>query len=74
MTWQPIETAPKDQTTTILVYVPDDDEGEVVWPAHWQPALRLRPEGWRHVSGARWTAIDPDQRWMPLPAPPPASD
>ena len=71
MTWQPIETAPKDGTR-VLIYQPDGMwhsrsciRGERIELAYWhQPGNKERPGFW--IPTSRPT------HWMPLPDPPSA--
>ena len=68
LTWQPIETAPKDGAR-IVVWIPaeDDDPPEVAyvqWASHFS--------GWLGVNSA-WQLESPQPtHWMPLPKPPEA--
>lgn len=63
MTWQPIETAPKDGTE-VLVFGPRQDGTYL--------AAYQYDDWW--VAGPwdeRWTELlSPPTHWMPLPAPP----
>jgi len=62
MQWQPIETAPRDDTL-VLVYRPREDADH---PAH------VGVDKWRVVSRC-WYYSRRDQQpthWMPLPDPP----
>lgn len=71
MTWEPIETAPKDGTR-ILVF----DHG--VWPAHWTEECEKgngeSGPGWQiyECEMDAWYALaaDTPTHWMPLPSPP----
>lgn len=73
MTWQPIETAPRDDVP-VLVY--DSDDG-VIFVAQWNQAVanlyanQREDYGWRSVacSSSFYTGIKVTH-WMPLPAPP----
>jgi hypothetical protein len=79
--WQPIETAPKDQTW-ILVWLPLKycEEGGTVlktqWYVHWEngkPNPYRQPEWWQHdMCGGFGGYNGPLQptHWMPLPEPP----
>lgn len=63
MSWQPIETAPKDGTRFLVCREPGDSDLEIVeWATH-------RPEGgWYNGD---WTyELDSFTHWMPLPDPP----
>lgn len=63
--WRPMESAPRDGTR-ILIYVPDDDDGETHKVASWGPSPYR--SGWSYRGG--WMAGDVPQCWMPLPEPP----
>lgn len=73
MTWQPIETAPKDGTIVLTAHKTKD--GIRVVPAQWR-ASRLHASltlfGW-HL--CQWSDLNIEHslsptHWMPLPAPP----
>ncbi len=62
--WQPIETAPKDETR-VLIYRPGFAEAVCVawWSQNWKC--------WRSVPGQHgWHPT----HWQPLPAPPPGDE
>lgn len=70
--WQPIETAPKDETE-ILVY---GEETRTIagWGMIYSPYGDARRKGWRceatpDIEGHASDGIEPTH-WMPLPAPP----
>jgi hypothetical protein len=72
MSWQPIETAPRDGTR-ILVYDPSESEGGPVLAAYWSDSVwwqdawmvwDCRSDGWQ---------VSPTH-WMPLPSPPTGPD
>ena len=63
MTWEPIDTAPKDGTRFLAT------DGVNVTVIEWR-AYFGRWEGltgWNHLYGERWAG---PSLWMPLPAPP----
>lgn len=81
--WQPIATAPKDESF-VLLYVPHQqlETGPVVMGMHWRDEQRddagkFKKGRWYHV-GNGWLGVEADLRpawcepthWMPLPAPP----
>ena len=62
--WQPIETAPKDETSVVLLFDPNTEDGKgVVFEGQWDDVI----EAW-------FDFCDNFQRapthWMPLPNPP----
>ena len=68
MSWQPIETAPKDGTK-VWLFIPSDEPQQVVglfdtWGDHswWAYADRVLQD----ITGEAGTPT----HWMPLPAPP----
>ncbi len=69
MTWQPIETAPKDGTPVLLLYDQEAIQGH--WSetdthgGEWKPI-------WLSVHGCGCCGSDdkPPTHWMPLPEPP----
>ncbi|WP_367079153.1 DUF551 domain-containing protein [Luteitalea sp.] len=69
MTWQPIETAPKDGTP-VLVYFPEIG----VWEVRW--STDVFDDGFWCVSDNKFEDrplrgwIENPTHWMPLPAPP----
>lgn len=65
--WQPIETAPKDGTR-ILIFVPDDDDGDCFKVAYYGGHPKQR--GW--LARGFWGADDVPSHWQPLPLPPEA--
>lgn len=66
--WRRMETAPKDGTR-ILIWDPNDDDGETYKIAYWGP--KPYPTGWTFRGG--WLAADEPDGWRPLPVPPPES-
>jgi hypothetical protein len=74
MTWQPIETAPRDGTE-FQAWMMRDDDGS----SHWEPMVRFNPET---DAFELWGRIDYDidgwdtyywlvpTHWMPQPEPP----
>ena len=76
MTWQPIETAPKD-ATKILVY---DRIGQTIFAAEWVHSLWMADKDHLEVDcngycyGGRVSDTRNQERdvthWMPLPEPP----
>jgi hypothetical protein len=75
MTWQPIETAPKDRPVLLWRSDADVTEGGAIsigvmgatgkWAAMTDGDLIDEIK-----SGSTWTYIDGPTHWMPLPAPP----
>lgn len=64
--WQPIETAPKDGRSAILLW----GDGQVLPGSYLDNSGSARPwAGWRPPSGAFWPKGQPTH-WMPLPTPP----
>lgn len=62
--WKPIDSAPKDALTFVLVYRPGFYPGT----AYYQDDARAYKPGWYEVGVKR---LDPQPtHWMPLPAPP----
>jgi len=70
MTWQPIETAPKDETTVIIGGNGWVDVGFFTYVRNWkgQHGWYLLEESWRKYEVS---TIEPTH-WMPLPEPPEA--
>lgn len=66
LSWQPIETAPKDGTI-FIAYRPNFKESIVseVSEDYWFEADDFIPAGWANSS-----EISPPTHWMPLPQPP----
>jgi len=67
MDWQPIETAPKDGRTVILVdweQVCMLSDGPLLGACYWHSGLNE----WVGAGGS--ADVDPATHWMPLPAPP----
>ena len=71
MTWQPIETAPRDAMTYFLA-----TNGSGVWVAHWNPVATSGyrfEKPWRSAMLNHWHIKDealrhgPPTHWMPLP-------
>ena len=64
MTWQPIETAPKDGRWVLLCTITEDGD------------YNCYPEAFRYEKGEWYSAIDGSAittkftHWMPLPEPP----
>jgi hypothetical protein len=72
--WEPIETAPKDESIVVWVPYPNGSR-----PGHWHPARwnddchAKRPQPrWKidSVWGERWGRTHQPSHWMPLPASP----
>lgn len=70
MTWQPIETAPKDGTRILAYDIKDAEDTQpqiALWLAH------AEEPGWyisldhQAMNGDLW---NPPTHWMPLPEPP----
>lgn len=73
MTWQPIETAPKDKA--VLLYRPTALAWAVVAVGKWtsqQYNTRPRPywEMWMHIGSVAEARMWVPTHWMPLPEPP----
>jgi len=72
--WQPIETAPKDGTDIIVMYI--DIDTQCVRTAFWLDyEYDPSQDGWwtydcSEVGGALMTRIYAPTHWMPLPEPP----
>jgi len=74
MTWQPIETAPKD-ATSVLIYLPKGRRPvcEAFWATPWEDAPEdqcfwMTPMG---LAGRGYTILPKAvTHWMPLPPPP----
>ena len=62
LTWQPIETAPKDGQ--FLVYMPTDDR-QPMQVAKWHPNVKV-------IGGVFAFDAEPPTHWMPLPSAPAA--
>jgi len=75
MSWQPIETAPKDGTVLILaahdIHGHSDPGGprRIVRSAYWDDYLCSGRGEW---SASAFTTHYPPTHWMPLPDPPEA--
>ena len=80
MTWQPIETAPKDGTWVLLYGGKDvgwygDDTIQTIVTAFWRPSYYRRTDDqgqWMYTwweGDWRSEMADPTH-WMPLPTPP----
>lgn len=73
MTWQPIDTAPRDRTK-ILLYQPDGmwkkrrgpHRGEAIEVGYW-----FQPGGTEDVAAGLWVPTMRPTHWMALPEPPP---
>lgn len=63
--WHPIKSAPRDGTR-ILIWVPNDDDGETYKVAYWGP--KPHPTGWNFRGG--WLAADEPECWQQLQPPP----
>ena len=63
--WRPMETAPRDGSR-ILIWYPNDDDGETYKIVQWGPSPH--PTGWSFRGG--WLAEKEPIAWMPLPDPP----
>lgn len=68
MTWQPIETAPKDETP-ILAWGPCWPWPEII---SWEPEQKLWQEG--YIGGDYADAGWEPTHWMPLPDAPSAAE
>ena len=67
MSWQPIETAPKDGTYVILV------DCDLVTIGKWMNSDALRDEAWvgfDSIQSLHKTCVMAPTHWMPLPSPP----
>lgn len=74
MTWQPIETAPKDGSL-ILLYRPDAYDWGKVTPGKWeaqQYSKKPQPywDIWLKIGSTRESRAWVPTHWMPLPEPP----
>ena len=80
MTWQPIETAPRDGDP-VMIWKPDERMvGEYMMAAYWVEdhlgggAAGWIPVGGFHIQGYHSSVTDTPQgyptHWQPLPAPP----
>lgn len=67
MEWQPIETAPKDGVEVMLYYEDWLGQKDMVISGHWDE--KGQDSTWEHSLGYG----DADM-WMPLPAPPKATE
>ena len=65
MTWQPIETAPKDGMP-VLMYHPGWEEGERIIVLAWAKLC----EAWMEPTDTESRYFNPGTHWMPLPDPP----
>lgn len=67
MTWQPIETAPKDGTLILL-----SSPGGVVWQGSYKEIKHANCYGWSRFNSedVGWHPT----HWQPLPAPPVEGD
>lgn len=83
MTWQTIESAPKDGTF-ILLHCPDGqlESGAVTIGAYWKELERENNGRFSRGRWDRWLGMDADlsssrcepTHWMPLPSPPQRED
>lgn len=79
MTWQPIETAPKDGTPILLVGT--DGDRSICWwqrpnPHGWASAIKDHPGGWADDTLDDAGFLDEYRvftHWQPLPPPPEAA-
>ena len=72
MTWQPIETAPKDGTV-ILLYSPEKWDSDGMWIGWWFDEGDSREHGWYDSESASHKASflnGEPTHWHPLPEPP----
>ena len=74
MTWQPIETAPKDGSL-VLLYRPDAYDWGKVTPGKWetqQYSKKPKPywDIWLKIGGISESRAWVPTHWMPLPEPP----
>jgi hypothetical protein len=67
MSWQPIETAPKDGTP-VLVCLECEFGGSLLHVGKWSTTMNGRPLGM--IGGHMAFDLPPATHWMPLPAPP----
>jgi len=77
MQWQPIKTAPKDET--VLLHFPDMGKSSVVRGKWEDDRFSNNPKPyWTHdnirIWGVRETRANPPTHWMPLPAAPVAKN
>lgn len=63
--WQPIETAPKDETN--IVFFDPQDGVHVGW---WSRSIWVHPGAWVIEVNRSDTSVFEPTHWMPLPRPP----
>lgn len=68
MTWQPIETAPKDGIS-ILLY-PAIRSQDTCCEGAWTASKHLGGEGWYDLAVGHHNWLWKPTHWQPLPAPP----
>lgn len=73
MNWQPIETAPKDGTEIIAMYMHIDTQ--IVHNAFWLEDEEGKDTGWWSYDKSEVSRVQLDDywtptHWMPLPPPP----
>ena len=70
MTWQPIETAPRDETPVLLFYAPSETYGRPasggIIEGWYFSSPKQIDDGWETIVGS----IGEPTHWMPLPEPP----
>lgn len=70
MSWQPIETAPKDGTK-LLLHVLGNHGGNSIHVARWDAAYIGSGWGHRWIHTDHWDGVSgKPTHWMPLPEPP----
>ncbi len=66
LTWQPMETAPKDGTAILILIPMDADEPREIAEVKWDA------DGWQHMTSA-WKLVSPEPvAWIPIPSHAPA--
>ena len=67
MTWQPIETSPRDGTIVILFSADEN----MVDAGYWSSLIDSSPPaGWFETTGGDHWHLGDVTHWMPMPAPP----
>lgn len=66
--WQPIETAPRAEFSTIIGGFLHDEEGYS--PPSREMYWGIDRKGWRLTSDPNWNGCPQPTHWQPLPAPP----
>ena len=66
--WRPIESAPRDFGTRIIMGFAADEEGYS--PPSYEGFWSEADQQWRMTSDPSWKSSPQPTHWMPLPAPP----